>query len=145
MYDSGFAKRHSEPPATWKHTCGRTRARNLTNVATVHAVLPTTALIASTNGIMDKNYIYCVQHLSSNVEFLHFSLHTNERPYACNICGKTFSLSSSRNAHYYLHSSEKSHKCLMCKKEFRLKHQLTAHEKSLAHRLIAKEYSDVVE
>lgn len=89
---------------------------------------------------------YCSRRFADNsTHRKHERLHTNERPYACNICGKTFSLSSSRNAHYYLHSSEKSHKCLMCKKEFRLKHQLTAHEKSLAHRLIAKEYSDVVE
>ncbi|XP_033163272.1 zinc finger protein 62 [Drosophila mauritiana] len=89
---------------------------------------------------------YCSRRFADNsAHRKHERLHTNERPYACNICGKTFSLSSSRKVHYFLHSSEKSHKCLMCKKEFRLKHQLTAHEKSLAHCMIAKKYSDVVE
>ncbi|KAI8044915.1 hypothetical protein M5D96_001091 [Drosophila gunungcola] len=63
------------------------------------------------------------------------NMHTNERPYACNICGKTFSLSTSRKAHYLLHSADKPHKCLTCDKAFRLKHQLTAHEKTNAHYL----------
>ncbi|EDV49500.1 zinc finger protein 624 [Drosophila erecta] len=89
---------------------------------------------------------YCSrQFADSSTHRKHQRLHTNERPYACNICGKTFSLSTSRKAHYVLHTSEKPHKCLICKKDFRLKHQLAAHEKSHAHLLVAKEYSDVVE
>lgn len=100
------------------------------NVLIVVAVLPIVAHIESMNGTI------CALNRKShlNLTFSCFSMHTNERPYACNLCGKNFSLSSTLKAHFLSHSKEKPHKCLTCNKGFRLPHQLKAHEKTHVHR-----------
>lgn len=46
-------------------------------------------------------------------------IHTNERPYQCVICGKSFAQISTHKAHMLTHSDEFKYPCTECDKKFK--------------------------
>ena len=59
-------------------------------------------------------------------------IHTNEKPYECDVCDKAFRTSGGLTQHKRIHTKEKPYECHVCDKAFRQlgtlqKHMRTQH------------------
>ena len=46
-------------------------------------------------------------------------IHTNEKPYECDVCEKRFRHSGALTKHMRIHTNEKPYECDVCEKRFR--------------------------
>ena len=88
-----FAGRCLIDDQIWIDTCVRTRTRDRMNVMCAMCV---------------------AHHLQS-----HMRIHTNEKPYECDVCEKRFSDSGNLKKHMRIHTNEKPYECDVCDKAFR--------------------------
>lgn len=67
----------------------------------------------------------------------HRYIHSKDKPFKCNICGKGFCQARTLAVHKIIHNEEPPHKCNICNKPFNQRSNLNAH--LLIHRTPIKQ------
>ena len=74
--------------------------------------------VSAHNNALPQECPICKKRLKSRSLNSHMKTHTGERPYKCNMCTRSFSLSGNLKRHLRTHTGEKPYKCDVCSRAF---------------------------
>ncbi|XP_076987658.1 uncharacterized protein LOC143659038 isoform X2 [Tamandua tetradactyla] len=78
----------------------------------------------------DKTYNWeTYDRVYNQTSGLHQRIHTRQKSFQCEVCGKGFSKASNLQAHLRIHTGEKPYKCDLCDKNFIRNSSLKAHQR----------------
>ncbi|XP_055548837.1 zinc finger protein 236-like [Wyeomyia smithii] len=84
---------------------------------------------AKTAGAKTYQCTFCENKVFTKLSLLerHFLIHTKQKPFVCNICGKSFNQKSSLKTHSLTHDDIRDFVCLLCGLKFSQKTNLRVH------------------